>query len=313
MARLAQVGERIHRALHLALGARPVQRRRRQERRDVEHLEVVAHELAEVRDRVFVLRKHAVELFAHRPELAGDLGEHLRRVVEAAVAQQQVAAQQLAVGDVLAVGHGDAQHLERALGARRVAHPDVDPGDLVQRGVEQRRGARHRLIRLDRAVELILLVAQPSDREPRELDDAALVLARDLDVAHAMERVDRRAELAAQQIDDADEVARLGEVRAALADRFERRAAPGRACAASTFCAFTSPFGALGVVNRDAVQVLGAKVVGRGLDLGRRQLAQAREVVVDAVEVADVDRDLDQAPERALHVRRDTPADRRAR
>ena len=97
-----------------------------------------------------MLRQHRVELVAHRPELARrPRGRPRSASSKLAVAQQQVAAQELAVGDVAAVGRGDAQHLERALGARGVAHADVDPGDLVERDVEHGGGARHALVGLD--------------------------------------------------------------------------------------------------------------------------------------------------------------------
>jgi hypothetical protein len=50
------------------------------------------------------------------------------------------------------------------------------------------------------------------------------------------------------------------------------------------------------------VQELGPGVVRRRLELGGRDLVQAREVRLHALEVARTDGDLDEAPERALHV-----------
>ena len=218
------------------------------------------------------------------------------------VAQQQVAAQQLSVGDVLAVGHRDAQHLERAFGARGIPHADVDPRDLVERGVEERRVARDPLVRLDGAVELIQLVLQPSDRQPRQVVDPSLVLVLDRNCGDALEGLDRGLQLPAEQIDDADEIARLAVVGAARADRLERDARLLDALLIELRRRHLA-HGGLGFADRDAIQVFGAEVVRRCFDLGGRQLAEAREIVFDPVEVADVDRDLDQSAERPLHVR----------
>jgi hypothetical protein len=123
-----------------------------------------------------------------------------------------------------------------------------------------------------------------------------------LEARHATEGVDRRSEVFAQRVDDADEVTRLRVVRAALADGFERLPRLLQRLGGE-LGRVDVELHVLGVAQREAVEILRAEVVRGRLDLGRRQPAQPHEVLVDAFEVVGVDRDLDQAAERALYER----------
>ena len=114
------------------------------------------------------------------------------------------------------------EDLERTLGPGGVAHTDVDPGQLVERGWKVRRRAGHRLIALDRLVELVGLVVEAPQGETGQVDDLPLLLGLGGGAKHLSERLDRARVLVAEGVDDPDEVPRLREVRAPLLHGLER-------------------------------------------------------------------------------------------
>jgi hypothetical protein len=117
-----EVGDDPHAVVEPALLTDPRERLRREEAARVEHLEVGADELAEIQLRVRAVGGLG-DLLVDRAELVAHLLEHLLGALEATGAQQQVAPEQLALGDERRVG----REIARISSARsaRIASPSL--------------------------------------------------------------------------------------------------------------------------------------------------------------------------------------------
>jgi hypothetical protein len=192
VAALRHVVEHGEGASTVALFARELDRERGQLRGLVDGRQLFAREHVVVDRRIVRAVQEAVDPLAHRVVLGAHRLVGRERLVELARAQQQVGAQQRAVGHVGVLRVGDREHLEGARRAVGVAEPHVDPGELVERGAELGRLAVDVVVRVGRLEPLVGLVKEPPDRHPGQVDDL-LVLGRvGRQLRHLPERLDRR-------------------------------------------------------------------------------------------------------------------------